>query len=257
MKSDTAAMLTLNTLVFLITAVTISSASAGMRPWKNIDGTRTVQGEFIKRTTTAVTIKTDAGKELLIELSKLHSDEREWLEAHHSVTSRSPAIDSSAFFDNLTFRDTRTTTEAKLKASKLVEMTTDEAFLGRSGLNGVFRTRQKIGTLDGFLYFDWTENGQLKELNLQTEPRPDTAYKTELEPSWQKFVELLTTLYGKPVQKGPLPPMASLSDGTFFPSHLWNIESGGCALLGTAREGSRFQVVVRFSQKKPKLVETP
>ena len=251
------AMLPRTSLVFLITLTSISSAFAVMRPWKNTDGTRTVQGEFIKRTTTTVTVKTDAGKELVIELSKLHSDEREWLNSHDSLDSGSPALDTTAFFDNLSFRDTRTTTEAKLKASKLVEMTTDEAFLGRSGLNGVFRTRQKIGTLDGFLYFDWTEAGKLKELNLQTESRPNTAYKTELEPSWQKFVELLTTLYGKPVQKGPLPAMASLSDGTFFPSHLWNIESGGCALLGTAREGSKFQVVVRFSQKKPKLVEMP
>ena len=250
-------MIARSLLISLITAVSVSSGFAEMRPWKNTDGTRSVQGNFVKRDATSVTLKTEAGKEILIELSQLHADDRQWLETHHSLNQARSDQDPAAFFDNLTFRDTRTTTEAKLKASKLVEMTTNETFLGRSGLNGVFRTRQKIGTLDGFLYFDWTETGKLKELNLQTEARPNTAYKTEIEPSWKKFIELLTTLYGKPVQNGPLPLMASLSDGTFLPSHLWNIGSGGCALLGTAREGSKFQVVVRFSQKKPDLFEMP
>ena len=244
-------------LISLITAVSASSGFAEMRPWKNTDGTRSVQGDFVKRNATSVTLETVAGKEILIELSQLHADEIKCLESHPSPNPARATPDPAAFFDNLTFRDTRTTTEAKLKASKLVEMTTDATFLGRSGLNGVFRTRQKIGTLDGFLFFDWTETGKLKELNLQTEARPNTAYKTELEPSWKKFAELLTTLYGKPVQNGPLPAMASLSDGTFSPSHLWNIESGGCALLGTAREGSKFQVVVRFSQKRPDALGFP
>lgn len=244
-------------LCILIAALSASSALAEMRPWKSADGTRSLQGDFVKRTTTTVTIKTDAGKELVIQLSKLHPDESQWLDARHSLKSGPPAPDPTAFFDNLTFRDTRTTTEAKLKVSKLVEMTTDEAFIGRSGLNGIFRTRQKIGTLDGFLYFDWTSTGRLKELNLQTEPRPNTAYNTELEPSWKKFVELLTTLYGKPVQNGPLPPIASLTDGAFSPSHLWNIKTGGCALLGTARTGTVFQVVVRFSERNPQLMELP
>lgn len=245
--------------IFLLALASISSASAEMRPWKSADGVRTVQGEFIKRDTTSVTIKTDAGKELTIELSKLHADERTWLDANHSLNAKTPAPAQAAdaFFDNLTFRDTRETTEAKLKASKIVELTTDEAFIGRSGLNGVFKTRQKIGSLDGFLYFDWTEAGKLKELTLQTEPRPETDYKSELEPSWKQLIELLSTLYGKPAQKGPLPPVASLADGSFAPSHLWNIESGGCAMLGTAREGSKYQVVVRFSQKKPQVVEIP
>ncbi len=241
----------------LIIAALVSNAFAEMRPWKSTDGSRSLQGEFLKRSSSSVTVKTEGGKELTIELSKLHPEESQWLDTHHSLKSGPTPPDPTAFFDSLTFRDTRTTTEAKLKASKLVEMTTDEIFISRTGLNGIFRTRQKIGTLDGFLYFDWTNTGKLKELSLHTESRPNTAYKTELEPSWKKFVELLTTLYGKPVQNGPLPPMASLTDGTFSPSHLWNIETGGYALLGTAREGSKFQVVVRFSEKKPQLVALP
>ena len=236
-------------------------AVAQSRPWKSADGLRSVQGEFIKRDATSVTIRNGGGKEVTIEFSKLHADDVKWLDTNHSLTGAAPEPtpppDPDAFFDTLSFKDTRQSTLAKLKVSKIVEMTADEIFIGRSGLNGIFRTRRKIGTLDGFLYFDWTEAGSLKELTLQTETRPNTAYKTELEPSWKELIELLSTLYGKPVQRGPLPSMASLADGTFFPSHLWNLETGGSVLLGTAREGPRYQVVVRFTKTKPQVVEIP
>lgn len=243
------------TLIFAVISATALSTEA--RPWKSADGLRSIEGEFVKRDATSVTIRTDAGKDITIELAKLHPDETKWLNLKQSLTPAAPPQDPAAFFDTLTFRDTRETTLAKLKASKVVIMTTDETFIGRSGLNGIFKTRQKIGGLDGFLYFDWTEAGKLKELTLQTETRPDSAYKTELEPSWKEMIELLSTLYGKPVQNGPIPQANTLADGSFAPSHLWLLEGGGSALLGTAREGSKYQLVVRFTEKKVKVVEIP
>ncbi|MEO5914546.1 MAG: hypothetical protein ABIS50_09965 [Luteolibacter sp.] len=235
----------------LLLALTLP-AFCDTRPWKSADGNRTVQGEFIKWDATTVTIRTDGEKEFTIDLSKLHPDERKWLETYHSLAA--PAADPASFFENLTFRDTRQTALAKLKASKTVEMTSDETFIGRSGLNGVFRTRQKIGTLTGSLYFDWTESGNLKELSLQTEPRPATSYKTEVEPCWERLIDLLGALYGKPEIKGPLPSMASEADGSFVPSHFWKLPTGGSALLGTARDGQNYQVVVRFTQKNAEIV---
>lgn len=241
------------TLILAIAAAPVLLAES--RPWKSADGLRTVQGEFIKRDATSVTIRGDGGKEFTIELSKLHPDEKKWLAHNHSLTG--PAPDPAAFFDNLTFNDTRESTLAKLKVSKIVEMTADETFIGRSGINGIFRTRQKIGNLSGFLYFDWTEAGKLKELTLQTDCLPATAYKSDIEPSWKGFVGLLSTLYGKPVQKGPIPQPDSIASGSFSPSHMWALESGGSALLGTAREANKYQLVVRFTQKKVGVVEIP
>ncbi len=228
---------------------------AETRPWKSADGIRTIQGEFIKRDATSVTIRNGGEKVIVIDLSKLHPDERKWLDAHHSLEA--PAPDPSAFFDTLTFTDTRDSALAKLKASKLVEMTGDETFMGRTGMNGFFRTRKKVGGLDCSLYFDWTEAGKLKELTLQTETRPATAYKTELKASWTEFVDLLGVLYGKPMQKGPFPPLETLGNGAFSPSHLWAIEAGGSALLGSARDEKKYQLVVRFTQKKVQPVEIP
>jgi hypothetical protein len=54
-----------------------------------------------------------------------------------------------------------------------------------------------------------------------------------------------------------MPSKESIPDGSFFPSHLWTLETGGSALLGTARDGDKYQVVVRFTQKVVKPVESP
>ncbi len=245
------------TLIFAIPSAPALFAES--RPWKSADGLRTVQGDYIQRDATTVTIRGVNGTDLTLELSKLHPDERKWLDLNHSFAAPKPAPAAvpAGVFDTLTFEDTRETALAKLKASKTVVMTTDETFIGRSGLNGVFRTRQKIGKLSALLYFDWSENGKLKELTLQTEALSASAYISALEPSWQEFTELLAMLYGKPVLKGPIPPMESLTDGTFSPSHLWTLEGGGSALLGTAREGAKYQVVVRFTRTRVQPVEIP
>lgn len=252
-------MLRLKTIHLFLALAATAPVLAEMRSWKSADGLRSVKGELVSQDSNKITIRNEAGKEIAIERSKLHTDEIKWLDAHKAAaaSATTPAHNPSSFFDNLTFRDTRESALAKLKASKIVEMTTDETFIGRSGLNGVFRTREKIGSLSGFLYFDWTSDGRLRELTLQTETLPSSDYKPTLEPCWKQFVELLSALYGKPVQDGPLPSKESIPDGSFFPSHLWKLETGGSALLGAAREGSKYQIVVRFSEKTVKPVALP
>jgi hypothetical protein len=249
-------------LITFALVISTIPAIAETHTWKSVDGVRTVQGEFVKRDANSVTIRNNANKTLLIGFSELHPDEIKWLDANHPLTKPAPPVvkptpnaPGPGFFDTLTFEDTRETALAKLKVSKVVEMTVAETFIGRSGLNGVFRNRQKVGALTTSLYFDWSDTEKLSELNLQTDPLPAASYKTQLEPCWKEFIEQLSTLYGKPLTQGSLPSMASLSDGMFAPSHVWSIESGGCAMLGTAREGDKYQVVVRFTQKKPQMLE--
>jgi hypothetical protein len=225
--------------------------SAAPRIWKSSTGEHSFKADFVKRDETSVTLRGESGKELTIELAKLHPDDSRWLDLHE------PLIDSSAVFDSLTFNDTRETATAKLKKSKIVEMTADETFFGRSGMNGAFRSRHKIGDLSAMLYFDWTESGKLKELTLQTEDMPESAYSTTMQASWKEFIELLSSLYGEPVQKNDYPPFKSLVDGSFLPSHLWKLEGGGGVLLGTAKDGSKFQVVVRFTKRASQPVAIP
>ena len=241
------------TLILLLLACAIP-LHAAPRPWKSADGQRSIQGEFLKRDTTSITIRQSNGKDLVIALDKLHPDDRAWVNDNHPLTpAKKP--DKATVFDQLVFGDTRDQVTAKLKASKAVELTVDEALLGRTGLNGVFRTRQKVGNLRAMLFFDWTDAGSLKELTLQTESLPASAYHADLEQSWKALITLLETLYGKPVQKGPMPSIESLAEGSFSPSHLWALEGIGSALLGTARDGANYQLVVRFTQKKIQPVE--
>lgn len=248
--------LTLRLVSFLLIASALS-LHAAPRAWKSADGQRSTEGEFVRRDATSITIlRTKDWKQLTIQLEQLAPDDRAWINANYPLAG-AKAPEKSAAFDTLAFGDSREAALAKLKASKLVEMTTDETFVGRSGLNGIFRTRRKVGTLSATLYFDWTESDKLKEITLQTELLPASAYQSELKPSWQEFVELLDTLHGKPVQKGPLPQMTTLADGSFSPSHLWKLETGGSALLGAARDGAKYQIVVRFIEKAIQPVEIP
>jgi hypothetical protein len=251
--------MTLRAIILLLFVSTLS-LPAVVRPWKSADGQRSTSGEFVRRDATSITIKKTDGDELVIPIDQLHPNDRAWVQTKHPFdSSKVPANAVSppkgAVFDQLVFGDTRDKVLAKLKASQCVELTVDEVFLGRTGFNGVFRTRKKIGKLSATLSFDWTEAGALKEITLQSESLPASSYPAEIEPSWQAFIKLLGSLYGKPVQAGALPRVETLADGTYSPSHLWTLDGGGSVLLGTAREGSNYQIVVRFTQQKVQPVE--
>jgi hypothetical protein len=213
------------------------------------NGQPAIEHEYIRRDTTSVTLRHANGRDVITPIDRLSADDRAWLEKNHPLTCAT-VPPQSAVFDQLVFGDTREQVLTKLKASKFVELVVDESLIGRTGFNGVFHTRKKIGGLTAALYFDWTPEGQLKELTLQTETLRASDYRTLLMPSWQDFIQLLTTLYGKPSQSGSFPTMDTIADGTFSPSHLWALDGIGSALLGTARDGDKYQVVVRFTQKK-------
>lgn len=240
--------MTTQTVIALLISSTLL-LHAAPRPRNSADSQHAIQQEFVKRDTTTVTLRSANGRQVTTPIDRLPPDDRTWVNQNHPL----PCADvppQAAVFDQLVFGDTRTQVIAKLKASKFVELAVDETLIGRTGLNGVFRTRKKIGGLNAFLYFDWTPAGELKELTLQTETFPARDYRSVLLPSWQEFIPLLTTLYGKPSQKGSFPIMDTIADGTFSPSHLWALEGVGSALLGTARDGDKYQIVVRFTQKQ-------
>ena len=283
--------MTTRTVITLLIAAAMPLAAL-QRPWKSTAGNRGFQGELIKRDASTVTIRNTAHKEITLALDQLHPEDLSWVNINFPLAKASipapvkvpdrvkvpapievpepPATPDrvkvpvpskvsgkGAVFDQLAFGDNRDQVLTKLKASQFVELTIGETFIGRSGLNGIFRTRKQIGGLNASLFFDWSSKGELKELTLQTENLPARAYQSQIEPSWKEFIVLLTTLYGKPVQQGALPGITSLADGSFSPSHLWALENNGSALLGTARDGDNYQLVVRFTQKKISPVALP
>ncbi|MCF7731129.1 MAG: hypothetical protein K9N23_05560 [Akkermansiaceae bacterium] len=243
-----------------LSACLLLPLAAAPRPWKDPTGTRAIQGEFVSRDPKNVTIRRTDGRVFTLDLTKLHPDDRTWLDTNHPYSPTlpaKPAADQSAVFDDLRFGDTRQQVLAKLKASSIVELTADETFLGRLGLNGVFRTRKNLGGLPCLLYFDWSDEGSLTELSLQTRALADASYPTRIKGCWTELIQLLTTLYGNPLQNASYPDLTELNEGTFLASHLWRLEGGGSILLGTARESDGLCTVVRFSQQEINPVRKP
>jgi len=233
-----------------------TSLHAAPRPWKSSDGERSIQGEFVKRDAASVTIRRSDRKEIIIPLDKLHPDDHTWLNANHPLPGEE-APPPNAIFDKLVFGDTRAQVTEKLNQSKFVELTVAETFLGRTGINGVYRTRKKIGGLDTSLYFGWTEEGGLEEITLQTEGMPPSALEDRMTPCWQEFVELLSTIYGNPIHENPKLALTGIEDGAMSGTHLWKLEKKGTAMLGAAREGDDYQIAVRFTKQEIAPVPVP
>jgi hypothetical protein len=244
------------TLILILFVASVSAMEAAPRPWLSADGARSVQGEFVKRDASSVTILRSDRREISIPLEKLHPDDRAWLNANHPLPGAEPPA-ADMVFDKLKFGDSRSEVFEKLKDSKFVELTVAETFLGRSGLNGVFRTRHKIGGLDAMLFFDWTEDQTLKEVTLQTAAMPAGRLKDQLEPCWKDFIKLLTTIHGEPIHANPKLEIAPIEDGAMSSTHLWKLDGTGTAMLGAAREGSDYQIAVRFTRENIKPIPIP
>lgn len=236
----------------LILMLGLAAAAAAPRAWKSADGSRSFQGNFVSRDGRQVTIRSADGRIFMLDVEKLHADDRSWLDLNHPAgpeTNDEPKPDDSAVFDTLNFGDDRETVLEKLKQSTVVEMTMGDAFLGRLGLNGAFRTKHRVGDLHGTLFFEWSPAGLMREVSIHTEALPQDSYSGRLSATWREFITLMTTLYGQPLQAIAFPKSEDLEDGAFLASHLWRLEGGGSALLGSAREGNGYLVVVRFTQQ--------
>jgi hypothetical protein len=222
---------------------------AAPRAWKSTDGQHSIQGEFLKRDASSVTILRAKKKEVTISFDKLHQDDLAWLDEHHPLPKPAPPP-AIPVFDELRFGDKRSEVTEKLMASKMVELTIQETFLGRTGLNGVFRTRNQIGGLEVSLFFDWTEEGGLREITLQTPAAPAGKFNQQFKPCWEECIKLLTSLHGQPVSATEGLDLSAIPDGGMLPTHMWKMQEAGTALLGASREGDQYHVAIRFTEKQ-------
>ncbi len=242
----------LRPVISILIAVSFPLFAGESRLWRDAEGTRSFEAEFVSRKDGNITLLREDGKELTFDISKLHEENRQWINLNYPVGKdgtgeKMPAPD--AVFGTLAFGDSRETVTEKLASSKIVENTVAGTFFGRTGLNGIYHTRHKIGGLYCYLFFDWTESGELKEITLQTEGKEAGEYGTVLEPCWKELIELIGPIHGKPIQHMHVPDQDELQDGQMLASHLWRMEQGGTVLLGTCRLGKHYQVVVRFTRE--------
>jgi hypothetical protein len=155
-------------------------------------------------------------------------------------------MDSPPVFDDICLGDAYKAVSEKLRKSTLLELTVNEIYLGRFGLNGSYRTKKTIGGLKCFLYFDWDGENCLKELTMQTEPLSASEYDSSLKKNWKDLIALMTTLHGKPLQGVNFPNSSLLQNDMSLNTHLWRIEAGGTAMLGTSKSTEGYMVSVRF-----------
>jgi len=244
-------------LTFLISSVSLLHGES--RTWKSADGAQSFTGEYVSHDTKRVTIRRADGRVFTLELTRLHDTDKTWLSTRKAAPTPKPEPlpDPKAVFDTLCFGDSQDDVKKKLKESKAVECSLDEMYLARVGLNGTYHTRQKIGGLNCELYFDWSSEGSLTEISLQTQGVDRASYDGLLKQTWAELTELLTVLHGKPVQSGKFPGLGELQDDLFLASHLWNLEGGGSALLGSSMQAGRCKVVVRFTLERIKPVTVP
>ena len=250
-------------MIFRILAVHFLAASALLsaetRVWRNAEGTKSITAAFVKRDETSVTILRSDRREVSIPLGKIHRDDRAWLDSRHPLPADLPPPPVTRVFAVIEFGDKREQVMEKLKTSGLVKLTLPETMLARTGLNGVFQTLQQTGGLNASLYFDWCDDGGLKEVTLRTASLSGSNIEARLNNCWQDFIGLLTSQHGPPIQANGKLDISSLQDHSMSATHLWKLEERGTAMLGAAREGDEYQIAVRFTTEdiKPVIIPAP
>ena len=219
------------------------------RTWSNPDGTKTFVAEFIEREGEIISLLRSDGKQFDIKMERLHENDQAWIEKEHPPGGKTTADAASenAVFDTLEFGDHQDVVSEKLKASKMLDGSVTGIFQGRTGFNGVYRINQKVGGLDTYLFFDWDDNRCLREITLRTESKPGKLYDTSLKSCWTALIELMKPIYGMPVNAATYPEMSALESGSIIGSHLWKLDNGVCALLGTSQMHDTYQVSLRFT----------
>ncbi len=227
-------------------------AQAEPRTWKSADGSRTFQGEFVNREGVNVTVRPVGGKEITFDITKLHPDDQQWINLYHPMdgSKKAELEESRGVFDELEFGDSRQQVYEKLKVSKLVEPVGKETIFGNTAMDGGFRTKQAIGELHAALFFTWGDDGNLAEVSLQTDPLGGISYDDSLKLCWQELIDILSSFHGQPVQEATYPPKEQIGESQILCSHVWKLEKGGTAMLGTSKSSEgKYMVVVRFSKK--------
>jgi hypothetical protein len=211
----------------------------------------------VKRDAQGLTIMKKDLRNLVIPYNKLDPADLRWLDEHHPLSgsprpssSARPRSPSTGVIDELRFGDTRSEVVAKLRRSPIFESTVAETFMGRTGLNGVFRTKQTVGGIHCLLDFDWDHQDGLSEITLKTEPKEPTAWETSLQPCMAEFVTLITSLHGTPLVANKTVNLGTLQEGDMMANYLWNLEPRGSILLGPAKQDGHLHVAVRFTFKR-------
>ena len=244
--------------LLLLALLTLPLTASEFRSWRNAEGDKSIEGRFVKRDQSQVTIIRRDRREITLPLSKIHADDLLWLNNNHPLAGAPAALASpSGVIDNLRFGDTRGEVIAKLKSSTMFATTVPDTMLARTGLNGIFHTKNTIGGYSCTLSFNWDEEDKLKEITLQTPLEPASAWDSKLKPCFAELVKVISILHGKPLIANEKIDLSHLENGSITANYLWHLQPKGSVLLGPARENNQFLVAVRFTKETHQPQPTP
>lgn len=220
------------------------------KEWRDSSGNNSIEAAYLSSDGVNVTLQFENGKTKTYKLSRFHKDDQAWVAEQEKKASgtKPKQVAQGTAFGSLNFGDSRTTVEKKLKESTIVETKLEDNLLGRTGLNGIYFTKQKVGQHLFYLFFDWTKGDSLKRISLQTKPVQPDDYGS-LKKSWSGMIEVLNNLHGQPVQSVTFPKKESLEDGLALNTHLWRTENGHSVTLGTGQEGRGYVVTVQLTSE--------
>ena len=165
-------------------------------------------------------------------------------------------VATAGVYGELEYGDNRETVTQKLRKSPLVSLGVDEAFLGRTGLNGIFKCKSRLAGLDYHLYFNWNANGGLNEITLRSNELDMARYRDELRQAWQEAELLFERVYGAATQKAPYPDLTALVENSMLITHVWQQQPNECILLGTGRHKGKCFMFIRFANERVALKKT-
>ncbi|MDB4508267.1 hypothetical protein N9051_01650 [Akkermansiaceae bacterium] len=241
----------MKTLLTLLLLVPFSLLKA--REWRLTNGKKPFEASLVSLDDKQVTLRR-GDKTLTFDIEELHADDQAWLkekDAEHNGVKKdfSPPPEGSAF-GHLQFGDSKATVIKKLKSSPLVEGGAADVMVARIGLNGTYRTKNKLGGLPSDLFFDWTKTGRLREITFRSKPLEIGSYDKSIKACWSETQELINQLHGRPIQNSPYPSSDELKDGLILCSHLWRSSEGHSILLGTGQERKNYSVILRITSQK-------
>ena len=231
-----------------------TTAVVEARLWKNAEGTKAIEADFVSLTGSDVTLKTPAGKEIKFPLTFLSAEDqalakKTQAEAESTKDLKAAeAAKSIKVFDQFTFGEARDTVAKKAADSKMLTGGVADALKGRVGLSGAY-----FVSIDGIrydLHFEFDGNDRMTEMSLQSDPYEPDEYDSSMKKAWNRLRESFIASYGDPADTTGFPPKNVITEGVAMSSDLWSLVGDRHIYLGTGMIEGKVSCVLRCSNKK-------
>lgn len=219
-----------------------------MRDWVNPDGTRKIQGEFVKLEGDQLTLKKPDGKEMTFSTSFLREEDKAFaLAESQKPKSELPKLIGARgkqAFDVVDFGGNEDATQSALLKSSTVEATAggSSEFFGQK----IESSSEFVVTIDGAkcrlqpVY----KGGVLDELHIYGEPF-DGSRTDAMRSKWAEIKAILLATFGAPSKEFLFPKLGEMEDNANGMTHSWILKGNRRLDLAIQKTGKSFSVTMR------------